>query len=113
VAACLLAPPAAAQPPAASRTAEATTETIGVSLKNIRKKLDVAPAVKPGPGLRLEYRVDVIGKPPPPDFFKDFSLATAGGVKYGGPTHQELVNAMTPLPFRSHGGVDVLPHKKK
>jgi hypothetical protein len=109
VAASLAAAPAAAQQPPAEPTAQA----IGVSLKNIRRQLDATPAPKRGAGLRLEYRVDVIGKPPPVDFFKDFNVKQEGGVRYGGPTHQELVDAMTPLPFRNHGGASLLPAKKK
>ncbi len=110
VAVCL----AAAAPAAAQQQAsQPTAQQMGVSLKDIRRQIASTPPPKALTGLRLEFRVDVIGTPPPVDFFKDFSLKKEGGVRYGGPTHQELVDAMTPLPFRNHGGASLLPEKKK
>lgn len=126
VIAAILAPSARAQQPPANppaRPAQAkpsspSAESMGVSLKNIRKQLDAAPPVRKAsvPGMRYDFFVDVLGKRPAIEFFKDFDLSTQSGVRWGGVTHQEILNAATPLPFRSHlagGGYDLLELTRK
>ncbi len=66
-----------------------------------------------GTGLRYDFVVDVFGQRPAIDFFKDFDLSKGGPVRYGGVTHQELLNAVTPYGFHNYtGGIDILPRKK-
>lgn len=101
-------PPANAPPPSG--------ESLGVSLKSIRRQLKDAPPTKQasGTGMRYDFFVDVLGKRPAIDFFKDFDLSTGGGVRWGGATHQEILNAVTPFPFRNYGGgVDLLSIGRK
>jgi len=89
---------------------------MGVSLKNIRKQVPPTSATErqSGTGLRYEFFVDVYGKRPAIDFFKDFDLSTKGAVRWGSPTHQEILNAATPHPFHIYaGGISVLPSGKK
>ena len=98
-------PPAAATPPSA--------ESLGVSLKNIRKQLNV-PAKPAGSGdLRYNFQIEVFGKEPRIEFFREFNLSMAGGVRYGAPTHQEILNTVTPMGFRNYGGMDLLSLGKK
>ncbi len=89
---------------------------MGISLKNIRKQLPPPSATErqSGTGLRYDFFVDVYGKRPAIDFFKDFDLSTKGGVRYGTVTHQEILNAVTPYPFHIYGGgISLLPSGKK
>ena len=105
-------PQAQSQPQSPPPTAEA----MGVSLKNIRRQASAPPGAErqPGTGLRYDFFVDVFGKRPAIDFFKDFDLSKGGPVRYGGVTHQEILNAATPYPFHIYtGGISVLPTGKK
>jgi hypothetical protein len=89
---------------------------MGVSLKSVRRQASVPPATerRSGTGLRYDFVVDVFGQRPAIDFFKDFDLSRGGPVRYGGVTHQELLNAVTPYGFHIYtGGIDILPRKKK
>jgi hypothetical protein len=45
--------------------------------------------------------VDVYGTNPKVDFFKDFDLSPNGAVRYGGMTHAEFLNVVTPQAFRA------------
>jgi hypothetical protein len=51
-------------------------------------------------GLRLDYRIQVFGKAPVPDLFKNFDLVN-GPVPFGAPTHKDFLNMVTPEEFRA------------
>ena len=88
-----------------------------MSRKNIRQQASVPPGTErqSGTGLRYDFVVDVFGQRPAIDFFKDFDLSRRGPVRYGGVTHQEILDAATPFPFHIYtGGINVpLGGKKK
>lgn len=94
-----------------------TAEAIGVSRKSIRQQASVPPGTErqSGTGLRYDFVVDVFGRRPAIDFFKDFDLSRRGPIRYGGVTHQEILDAATPFPFHIYtGGINVpLGGKKK
>jgi hypothetical protein len=102
-----------AQP--AQQAAPPTAESMGVSLKGVRQQSrDMLPATKSSAaGMRYDFYVDVFGTRPAIEFFKEFDLSTQGGVKWGGVTHQEILDAITPFPFRNLGGVDLLAIGRK
>ncbi len=115
VVAVLLAPSALAQQGSPQAT-QPTPDSMGVSLKQIRQQLKDVPPLPPAPGtgLRYEFYVNVFGTRPPIQFFKDFDLSTVGPVKWGGVTHQEILNAVTPFPFQHYGsGIDLLAQFRK
>jgi hypothetical protein len=98
------------------QAAPPSADSMGVSLKAIRQQLKDVPLLPraPGSGLRYDFFVDVLGKRPAIEFFKDFDLSTEGPVKWGGVTHQEILDAVTPFPFRHYGmGVDLLSLVRK
>lgn len=92
-----------------------TADALGVSLKSIRQQLkDMPPPQKSSAtGMRYDFYVDVFGTRPAIEFFKDFDLSTQSPVRWGGVTHQEILNAITPFPFRNLGGVDLLSIGRK
>jgi hypothetical protein len=108
--------PQAGQP---ANAAPPSADAMGVSLKSIRNRLKEAPAQPraPGAGMRYDFYVDVLGKRPAVDFFKDFDLSTKGGVRWGGPTHQEVLDVMSPYWVNASrpagSGVDVLAAVRK
>jgi hypothetical protein len=110
------APKPTSQAQSQSQVPPPTAEAIGVSRKSIRRQVSFAPGTEgqSGTGLRYDFVVDVFGQRPAIDFFKDFDLSRGGPVRYGGVTHQELLNAVTPYGFHIYtGGIDILPRKKK
>jgi hypothetical protein len=73
---------------------------LGLSLERIRKELREAPP-SASKLLRYDFHVDVYGQNPKVDFFKDFDLSPNGPVRYGGMTHSEFLNVVTPQAFRA------------
>jgi hypothetical protein len=87
---------------AQSTPAAAANGELPVSLNRIKRELD-----KTGPrerstadGLRLNYYLDVYGKLPSLEMFRGFDLQF-GPVPFGGPTHTEFLQLVTPQEFRS------------
>ena len=110
-------PPAQAKPASQpqTQTPPPSAESLGISLKNIRRQVpDTSPSQQAAKsGLRYDFFVDVYGKRPAIDFFKDFDLSKGGAVRWGGVTHQEILDAVTPYPFRVYtGGINVLGGRK-
>jgi hypothetical protein len=107
------------EPAAAAAAAPPSADSMGVSLKAIRTQLKNAPEEKKptGGGMRYDFFVDVLGTRPPIDFFRDFDLSTKGSVRWGTPTHQEILSAMSPYwvnAMRAAGtGVDLLAVGRK
>jgi hypothetical protein len=74
---------------------------MGVSLSRIQRELRQAE-VREDRGdspLSLEFHVEVYGTAPTIDLLKDYPLI--GPVPYGAPTHQEVIDFLTPEAFRS------------
>jgi hypothetical protein len=71
-----------------------------VSLKRIKRGLEEAESRPPANQLRLSYYVAVIGESKPIDIFKDFDTQH-GAVPFTAPSHQELLEQVTPREFRA------------
>lgn len=99
IAAVLLPVMAAAQEPS---TASLDATRLGVSLDRIQRELAQAEAreSRSADGLNLFYRVEVFGKAPPIDVIGEFNLATGPTIGTA-PSHQEVVDYLTPQMFRS------------
>jgi hypothetical protein len=82
--------PAAAQPSTPSQAA--------MSLERIQKKLAERPASADTGPLRLEYYIEVYGKAPPVNFLENFDVM-AGPVPRSAPTHQDILDVVTPEGF--------------
>ena len=74
-------------------------EELPVSLARIRRKLAQAPPSHASP-LRLDVYVEVIGKAPALKIFEGIDLR-AGPVRYGAPTHSDMMRHVTPQEFRA------------
>ena len=107
-------PPAPAQqpdPPAPVRSATSSTPrtssdsdtTLPVSLERIRRELihQVARSTNLSRGLDIRYYVEVYGQAPQIQIFSPDTDLVHGPVPYGGMTHQEFLNLVTPQEFRA------------
>ena len=73
---------------------------LGVSLDRIKRELAPAANVQTPDGpMKLSYAVQVIGQAPKIDLLQGFSLN--GPLMYGGPTHREVLDVVTPQAYRS------------
>jgi hypothetical protein len=73
---------------------------LGVSVDRIRRELREAQAANRGL-LRYDFHVDVYGSGGKVDLFKDFDFSPSGPVRYGGMTHAEFMDQVTPQEFRA------------
>ena len=90
------------QPAAKSdKPAESTIDVsrLPINLSRIQRQLNQSTVRDESDGLRLRYVVDVFGQAPRIELFgnRDFSLT--GPAPYGGPTHQDMLQIMTPQEF--------------
>jgi hypothetical protein len=83
-------------------------DQLGVSLDRIRLNFQRTGLFEPvfdSEKLRLSTRVDVVGKAPPLRLFgPDANLKnelTSRAVPFGGPTHRDMLQVMTPQEFRT------------
>ena len=79
---------------------------MGVDLSRIKRELAQAQAQAQateespeGDPLRLRFTVEVVGSAPKIDFLAGFNVN--GPVSYGPPTHQEVLDVLTPQEYRS------------
>lgn len=80
-----------------------SSENLPVSLERIRRQLTTTRTRSRSSkdGLRLEYFVDVYGRAPRIDLFLPMENITRTPVMYGGMTHQEFLQVVTPQEFKS------------
>jgi hypothetical protein len=78
-------------------------DDLPVSLDRIRRQLAVTPTRTRSSkaGLRLEYYVDVYGRAPRLELFLPTEHITNAPVMYGGMTHQEFLQVITPQEFKA------------
>jgi hypothetical protein len=108
-----LASPALAQSAAAQEPAKPVGTTgqspdvvdvdrLPLDLKRIQRGLQQTPTERvERDGLNLRYQLQIYGTAPPIQFFGEDANLVHGPVPYGAPTHQEIINHITPLPFRA------------
>lgn len=92
----------AAQPADSAQPPAVDGSRLGVSLDRIRRELAQAQAADAAPDdgrIKFSFSVEVVGSAPKIDLLQGFSLK--GGVPYGSPTHQEVLDVITPREFRS------------
>jgi hypothetical protein len=92
--------------PSAKPDQSSTEVTIDVSrlpinLERIQRQLRQSTVRDESQGLQLRYVVDVFGQAPRIELFgnRDFSLT--GPAPYGAPTHNEILQVITPQEFRA------------
>jgi|SoiMethySBSTD1v2_1073268.scaffolds.fasta_scaffold00492_8 hypothetical protein len=85
----------------AERAPEPTVDVsrLPINLERIQRQLRQSTVRDESEGLRLRYVVDVFGQAPRIELFgnRDFSLT--GPAPYGGPTHNDILQVITPQEF--------------
>jgi hypothetical protein len=91
---CTLALPAAGQD-------TVDVSKLPVDLARIQRQLRQTTVREERDGLNLRYVVDVFGQAPRLELFTKQQNLLSGPTPYGAPTHQQMIEAMTPQEFRS------------
>ena len=85
-----------------------------IDLQRIERRFRQGQIREERDGLNLRYYIDVFAVAPRIVLFTEQDNLRYGPVPSGGPTHNEMLEMMTPRPFRNHGGVNILsPNSKK
>ena len=85
-----------------------------IDLQRIERRFRQGQIREERDGLNLRYYVDVFALAPRIVLFTERDNLRYGPVPYGAPTHQEMLDMITPRQFRSIGGINILsPSSKK
>jgi hypothetical protein len=88
--------------PAAPRPEPAVNvDRLPLDLERLERRLRQSSEQENWDGFRLRYRVDVFGTAPRIQFFAPEDVLPSGPIPYGAPTHQEMLEVMTPKEFRA------------
>jgi hypothetical protein len=90
-------PPPAPQASAPSPTAE----QYGLNLSRIQRGLRKSAERQDYDGLNLRYYVNVYAPAPSIQLFTERDNLAYGPAPYGGPTHRDMMNVMTPQEYRA------------
>jgi hypothetical protein len=90
-----------AQPPAPSASSSSGGEQFGLNLSRIQRGLQRSAERQDYEGLNLRYFVNVYAPAPPIRLFTPLDNLLYGQAPYGGPTHREMMDVMTPREFRA------------
>ena len=72
-----------------------------INIDRIHRQLRQTTVREERDGLNLRYIVDVYGQAPKLEFFTKQDSLRDGAVPYGAPTHQDMLNVMTPQEYRA------------
>lgn len=99
----ILAAPVSAQQnaPPAKQTPQVDVDRLPLNLNRIQRELRHAAELELREGLNLRYVIQIYGSAPPLQIFNEESNLVNGPVPYGAPTHRELIDHVTPQPFRT------------
>ena len=84
-----------------------------IDLQRIERQFRQGQIREDRSGLNLRYFVDVFAQAPKIKIVTKEDNLEYGPAPYGGPTHRDMVEAMTPREYRNHGGVNLLAPRKR
>jgi len=85
--------------PAAS--AQIDVSQLPININRIHRQLRQTTVREERDGLNLRYIVDVFGQAPKIELFTKQDNLREGAVPFGAPTHQDMLNMMTPQEYRA------------
>ena len=94
---------AAQDPPPAASEQSATVDVskLPLDLTRVQRALRASDTREEREGLKLNYFVNVYGQTPRIQLFTKADNLAFGRAPYGGPTHNEMLEVMTPQEFRA------------
>ena len=100
---------ASAQSPSTDSTASAQAAQEGVvnvsllpiSLRRIERQLRQASVREERDGLNLRFTIEVFGQAPRIELFTKQDNLLSGPVPYGGPSHRDILQVITPQEYRA------------
>ena len=93
---------AAPQPqPAPAAQPQVDVSRLPINLERIQRQLRQTTVREERDGLNLRYIVDVYGQAPRIELFTTQDNLRTGPAPYGAPTHQDMLNVMTPQEYRA------------
>jgi hypothetical protein len=104
--------PAAAQSAASAASSRAAGDAVvamvdvsrlPIDIRRIERNFRQTTIREERDGLNLRYFVDVYAKAPPIVIIRPEDNVLYGPASYGGPTHREMLQMMTPREFRASG----------
>jgi hypothetical protein len=72
-----------------------------IDLTKVTRELRQSTATESHNGLHIRYSVDVYGQAPRIEMFTKQDNLGSGPVPYGAPSHQEMINHVTPQEYRA------------
>jgi hypothetical protein len=87
--------------PAPSPQAQVDVSRLPINIDRIQRQLRQTTIREERDGLNLRYIVDVYGQAPRIELFTKQDNLRSGAVPYGAPTHQDMLNVMTPQEYRA------------
>jgi hypothetical protein len=72
-----------------------------LNLQRIERQLRQSSIREERDGLNLRYIIDVFGQAPPIEIFAPQDNLLSGPAPYGGPTHNEIIQLLTPKEYRA------------
>jgi hypothetical protein len=87
--------------PAARPSPQVDVSRLPINVDRIHRQLRQATVREERDGLNLRYIVDVYGQAPRLELFTKQDNLRSNAVPYGGPTHQDMLNVMTPQEYRA------------
>jgi hypothetical protein len=88
-------------PPAVRPNTTVDVSRLPINVDRIHRQLRQATVREERDGLNLRYIVDVYGQAPRLQLFTKQDDLRSNAVPYGGPTHQDMLNVMTPQEYRA------------
>ncbi len=88
-------------PTAPDKAPAVNVDRLPLDLERLERRLRQSSEQENWDGFRLRYRVEVFGKAPRIQFFEPGDVLPSGPIPYGAPTHQEMIEVMTPKEYRA------------
>ena len=86
---------------ASAQQTSVDVKRLPIDLTKVTRELRQSTATESRTGLNIRYRVDVYGQAPRIELFTKQDNLAYGPAPYGAPSHQEMINHVTPQEYRA------------
>ena len=86
---------------ASAQQTSVDVKRLPIDLTKVTRELRQSAATESRSGLNIRYRVDVYGQAPRIEIFTKQDNLAYGPAPYGAPTHQEMIDHVTPQEYRA------------